>query len=103
MSAHTHCGNKKFAEDVVICETLNIAGVHCIDLEFAADQSRPYITELKPDVTLIHFKYPVAREKRFNSVQNKVTLMEVTHELRLYAKSFTQTLKFLYFFESSYT
>lgn len=68
MSAHTYCVNKKFAEDVVICKTLNMAGVQCIDLESAADQSRPYIAELRPDATLIQFKYPVAREKRFNSV-----------------------------------
>jgi hypothetical protein len=64
---HTHCVNKKFAGDVVICKTLSTTGVNCIDLEFAADQSRSYITELRLDVTLIHFKYPVSREKRFNS------------------------------------
>jgi hypothetical protein len=68
VSAHTYCVNKKFAEDVVICETSNTAGVHCTNLEFTADQSRPYITELRHDASLIQFKYPVAREKRFNSV-----------------------------------
>ena len=65
---HKHCVKKKFAENVVICETVNTAGVHCTDLEFAADQSRPYITEPRLDVTLFQFKYPVTREKGFTSV-----------------------------------
>ena len=52
---HTHCVNNKFAGDVVICKTLSTTGVHCIDLEFAAEQSRSYITELRLDATLIQF------------------------------------------------
>jgi len=70
---HTCCVNKKFVEDVVICTTLNTAGVHCTDLEFAADQSRPYITELRLDV--LWFNFSIQLRERSVLIQFKTELL----------------------------